>query len=557
MDPSPQISNAHNHHGFAFGGVGRWLSNMITLRSLLDHMVLGGVCCVTGIAVATFSGLVISGIIALPMIAPLALPILIGSCGCFTGGVAMVSCHFFWPAPRRKTLPHERPTAESAQSRLAALPAQDGDASNPAKSARLPPSVIPAQVLVPAQTPKSTLDDVIPAQVPKSIPTWTHEQIVVAFKSNFQNVDVTIIPWLNVGTANNGGRCFANTALQSLFHNLDFRNLIYIIIKLAPNAREVYPIIWAIFEIMQHMQCNPTSSLPQQTIEALLRLVDATVGNGAPFFITGTHDAEKFASALCDALSNDFSPESKFDSLTDRIDNSYMLLTKSESEALARLHISWERLGPTPKTQSYLGSQDYREAIFHIFGSLRVTETINGEFSGASIATSPGIVLNFDNSRSCQDSLDRYLRPYDPDSGGVYSGLNVPDGKPIAFSIPIPFACLTFCANRNGPNNVPLSDMRGVRIDSVIHLPRERAIRPVTEKYELRQIFCNTGGHWLIYARCDDGKWREFDDAVVREISEETMRSKIERWKTNGRVDGDIFMRVVYLPIPQEGHTHD
>jgi hypothetical protein len=454
----------------------------------------------------------------------------------------MVGYHLFSQSPRQETLPPVRSTAESDPHPPVATPAQ-----NPPKNDPPPPVVLSAQTPEPAPA-------VIPVLAPEPAPipsgAWTREQVAAAFESKFKDVDATTIPWSNVGMANNGARCFANTALQSLFHMPDFRNLIYLIIKLVPNAQNTYPIVWSVFEIMRHMQCNPTSSLPKSMIEKLLQLVDGAVGPRTPFFITGTHDAEAFMIALCDALSNDFSPVNKFEFFMDRISKSDTLLMESESTTLARLRISSGSWDP----QNYSILQEYREKIFYIFSTLSIMKTIDGGSFEVSINAPHGIMLANGNSRSCQDGLNFYLLPKNLDSGNVCDDHSAPDGELITFSAPIPFVCFAFHVIRGMRDDAPLSDMRGVQIDPVIHLPAGSTVCPVAEQYRLGQIFCNTGGHWLIYARCDDGKWRRFDDASVAEISEKVMQNKIERWKTNGKVDGEIFMRIVYFP--DVGTTH-
>jgi hypothetical protein len=495
----------------------RWpfgaITMRITLRSLLDHVVLGSIFCVTGAAIATFSGLVLSGVIALPMIAPLALPILSCSRICFAGGTAMVGCHFFWRTLRRKPPPHERQSAES---------------DHP------PPNVIPAQTPDPA---------------PIFSDGWTHEQIAAAFESKFKDVDVTTMPWLEVGLPNNGGRCFANTALQSLFHMPDFRSLIYLIIKLVPNAKEIYPLAWCTYKIMWHIQCNPTIPLPQAIIKLLLRSADKMHMEGVSFFVAGQHDAQAFLCTLLGGMSDYFGKKDKFKSFEKHITNGGVTLMEAELAVLDRLYIFPERKDPCSVLRKRHEWDGHSECIFFIFSLLANQKCIDmeGVVFSDHIRGLNGIGIELGVDDSLQSSLNAFLSPQRDEL------LNEFKDKVVTCDIcyaPVDAEHLTFTTSRtNGAGDYDATS--GIQIDPIIHLPSESGGR----RYILDQIFCHIGnspdsGHYVIYAHCDDGKWRRFSDSDVSEVREETLQSKIDRWKTNGTVDGETFARAVYKAGP-------
>jgi hypothetical protein len=540
-----------NHNTIGSKTANRWpfgaIVTQITLRSLFDHVILGIVCCAIGAAIITFSGLVISGVVALPTMAPLALPILSCSCVCFIGGAAMVSYHFFWRTPRQKTPPRERQPAKSGHfqhaPQLAVPSAQDRDAPEIAKSDQPTPDVpstpapAPATNVIPAPAPDPT-PAIIPGPGPKPPPispvAWSHEQTVAAFESKFAGIDTTRIPWRDVGMPNNALRCFANSALQMLFNKKDFRNLVYMIIKFIPTAQTTCPVTWCVFEIMQYMQCNPTIPLPREMMDRLLNLIDDE--NGIASLRTGQQDSLYFVSTLFDAMSEEFYPSDidaneNFDTF---VANSMGKLSMNEALALRHLHIL---PGNTPCELSEDMRFDFYKKVFFAFTGRYHTKS-TGAVAGEMIEVSnAGIPYNFNG---CQDSLHSFLaHGHDKQCDMCCIAISP---HFIAFNV------------RRANSAQSAYNRRGGKIEPVLRLPKESTICPVAEEYELSQILWHsgsaTGGHYWADIRCDDGEWRRFNDSTVSEIPREEIFRTIAQCETDCTANGAEFMQLVYKAKP-------
>ncbi|MDR2677708.1 MAG: hypothetical protein LBB26_04085 [Puniceicoccales bacterium] len=271
--------------GNVFRRVRSIFATRITFGMLLNHVIQGSVCCAVGIALAISGGLLL--LVAAGVSVAAASTLFWCSSACLIVGAAMIGYHLFSrvPAPRK--------IREENQS---------------------PPRVL--------QMPSPT--------TPLAQPRNEHANV---FQSRFQDTDVTTIPWFDVGMANNGGRCFGNTALQSLFHMPNFRGLVYLTVKLVPNVEEIYPIMWTIFETMQYLQCERSAALPLTKIERLLDLVN----NGK--YAHKCSDARSFAWELLMDLSCEFARTDKLESFQARIADGSAKPTQSELELLSRLHI--------------------------------------------------------------------------------------------------------------------------------------------------------------------------------------------------------------------------
>ncbi|MDR1457167.1 MAG: ubiquitin carboxyl-terminal hydrolase [Puniceicoccales bacterium] len=484
------------------------IGTRVTLQMLLDHVILGCIFCAGSTAGIIFSGLVALEIITMPVLIPLALPILACFGVCFACGAGMIIYHIFARVPEKK--------------------------------------ISPGKVVAKGEQPESAPLISSGLASASSVPAALGE----AFGTKFKDIDVTTVPWINIGIPNPSSFCFASTALQSLFQMPHFRTLIYLIVKLTPDVEQVHPVIFATFEIMRCMQLGPPASVPER-VYALLKLID---GRCDIIFAGALHDSRDFTFYFLDELSNDFYRDDTFVPFVKRISDAERPLSEAESATLECLHIP-------PENGQNLGDWFARiEKSFFIFLPYITCEDRRED--GKTLHSAPceiythGIHLNFASSNcSCQETLERFLAPHHviADDSSYYNDDRSAYIPYDLFRKLIHPACITFTAERTSVNAAGRLNAYGVQIEKRIHLPANAVVNPVAEYYELGQISCHTGtemaGHWFTYIKCSNGQWRKFDDANVTVVANEKMENMLAQWKLNGAVNGEMFMGAKYFPV--------